>query len=181
MLCHNNQSMINIKQYLINLLMKFEINKSQFSSTIRVSLRQRFSDLAEQCQKQNASKQVLSLIMKLADHAYKLPELPVERLIINKNEHHLRLEQALEQNRKAIFQLLPNSSTMIELRNQTRYLIMELTSEIQREFEEQKKIQNYTKPSSSSSSSSSITTPSSTVSSSHIVFPTEMTTMEMNK
>ena len=74
MLCHNNQSMINIEQYLINLLMKFEINKSQFSSTIRVSLRQRFSDLAQQCQKQNASKQVISLIMKLADHAYKLPE-----------------------------------------------------------------------------------------------------------
>ncbi|CAF3765367.1 unnamed protein product [Rotaria sp. Silwood1] len=73
-LCHNNQSMKNIAQYLINLLRKFQRNKSQFSSTIRISLRQRFSTLIEQCQEQHAPKLIILLIMKLADHAYKLPE-----------------------------------------------------------------------------------------------------------
>ncbi|CAF3753261.1 unnamed protein product [Rotaria sp. Silwood1] len=79
MLCHNNRSMLNIEQYVRNLLKEFDINKSQYSSTIHVSLRQRFSNLAEQCQKQNASKQVITLIMKLADHTYKLPEQTNER------------------------------------------------------------------------------------------------------
>ncbi|CAF4785959.1 unnamed protein product [Rotaria sp. Silwood1] len=79
MLCHNNRSMINIEQYVRNLLKEFDINKSQYSSTICISLRQRFTNLAEQCQKPNASKQVITLIMKLVDHVYKLPDQTNER------------------------------------------------------------------------------------------------------
>ncbi|CAF2817658.1 unnamed protein product [Rotaria sp. Silwood2] len=178
-LCHNNQSMRNIEQYLTNLLIKFEKYKSQLSSVIRVSLRQNFCNLAEQCEKQNASKEVISLIKKLADHAYKLPELPVEKLIITKSKHHLKLEQALEENKKTIFRLLSNSSTVVELRKQTNYLIKELTLEIKREFNEQQEFQNYTEE--SSLSFSFVTTPISTVGSSDVIFSTEMTTMKINK
>jgi hypothetical protein len=74
MLCHSNQSMASIEQYLTNLLTKFEIHKSQFLPNTRVSLRQRFTQLADQCQKQKASKKIVSIAMELADHAYKLPE-----------------------------------------------------------------------------------------------------------
>ena len=42
MLCHTDQSMENIEQNLTHLLMKFEINKSQFSSHTRRLVRQRF-------------------------------------------------------------------------------------------------------------------------------------------
>jgi GTPase SAR1 family protein len=73
-LCYNNRNMNSIEQYLTKLVTQFEINKGQFSLDTRLLLRQRFIDLAEQCQKRNASKQVISLTMKLADHAYKLPE-----------------------------------------------------------------------------------------------------------
>jgi hypothetical protein len=74
MLCHSNQSMASIEQYLTNLLTKFEMHKSLFLPNTRVSLRRRFTQLAEQCQIQNASNQILSIAVKLADHAYKLPE-----------------------------------------------------------------------------------------------------------
>jgi hypothetical protein len=73
-LCDNNQNMTSIEQHLTSLLLKFEINKSKFSSNNRRLLRQRFSHLAEQCQNRNGSKEVISLAMKLANHAYKLPE-----------------------------------------------------------------------------------------------------------
>ncbi|CAF5100584.1 unnamed protein product, partial [Rotaria sp. Silwood1] len=85
--------------------------------------------------------------MKFADHAYKLPELPVEKLI-TKSQHHLRLESALEQKKKIIFQLLSNSSNVIELRKQTNHLIRELTLEIRQEFQKQQEFQYYTKSSS---------------------------------
>jgi len=74
MLCHNNQNMTSIEQYLTDLLIKFKINKSKFSVNSRRLLRKRFSQLAEQCQMQNASKEIILLAIKLADHAYKLPE-----------------------------------------------------------------------------------------------------------
>lgn len=74
MLCHTNQNMTSIEQHLTNLLIKFEINKSKFSSNNRRLLRQRFTNLAEQCQNRNTSKEIISLAMTLADHAYKLPE-----------------------------------------------------------------------------------------------------------
>ena len=74
MLCDVDQSMQSIEQDLTYLLMKFDIVKSQFSSHARRSLRQRFSHLAEQCQKRNAPKQIVSLAINLADHAYKMPD-----------------------------------------------------------------------------------------------------------
>ncbi len=73
-LCYNNQNMTSIKLYLTNLLIKFEISKSNFSANSRRLLRERFSQLAEKCKMQNASKEIISIEMKLADHAYKLPE-----------------------------------------------------------------------------------------------------------
>jgi hypothetical protein len=74
MLCDNKTTMENIEEQLTNVLINFEISKSQLSSTTRLSMRQRFSHLAEQCRKQNGTKEVVSLVMQLADHAYKLPE-----------------------------------------------------------------------------------------------------------
>ncbi len=74
MLCRNNRNMTSIEQYLTELVTEFEITKSRFSPDIRRSLRQRFTNLAQQCEKLNASKKVIILAMNLADHAYKLPE-----------------------------------------------------------------------------------------------------------
>jgi len=66
--------MTSIEQHLKDLFERFEINKSHFSSNVRRLWRQRFSDLAQQCQKRNVSQQIVSFAIKLADHAYKLPE-----------------------------------------------------------------------------------------------------------
>jgi hypothetical protein len=74
MLCNGSQNMKSIKQDLEDLFARFEINKSNFSSNIRRIWRQRFSDFAEECQKQNVSQEIVSFAVKLADHAYKLPE-----------------------------------------------------------------------------------------------------------
>ncbi len=74
MLCNTNQSMASIEQRLRSLFIQLEINKINYPSNVRRLWRQRFSDLAEQCQKQNFSKEIVSFAMKLADHAYKLPE-----------------------------------------------------------------------------------------------------------
>jgi BarA-like signal transduction histidine kinase len=64
----------------------------------------------------------------------------VEELVTNKSSHHLKLEEALQKNKEIIFQLPSNSLTVAELRRQTAKLIKKLTSEIQREYEEQEKL-----------------------------------------
>jgi hypothetical protein len=74
MLYHRSQNMTSIEQDLKDLFVRFEINKSNFSSNVRRLWRQRFSDLAQECQKRNVSQEILSFAIKLADHAYKLPE-----------------------------------------------------------------------------------------------------------
>lgn len=74
LLCENNRNMTSIEEYLTNVLVKFKINKSRFSAADRISLRKRFSHLIQQCHRRNAAKNVISLVMQLADHAYKLPE-----------------------------------------------------------------------------------------------------------
>jgi hypothetical protein len=66
--------MTSIEQDLKDLFLRFEINKSNFSSNVRRLWRQRFSDLAQECQKRNVSQEIVSFAIKLADHAYKLPE-----------------------------------------------------------------------------------------------------------
>ncbi len=57
-----------------------------------------------------------------------------------KSENHLKLEMALEENRKSIHGLSWNSSNLIQLRNETADLIRRLTVEIQREYKERKEI-----------------------------------------
>ncbi len=64
---------------------------------------------------------------------------PVEVLVTEKSQYHIKLEQALEENKKSIYQLPWNSSSLIGLRNQTRYLIKDLTFEIRREYKERGK------------------------------------------
>lgn len=74
MLCNGSQNMKSIEKDLNDSFARFEINKSNFSSNIRRLWRQHFSGLAKECQKQNASQEIVSFAIKLADHAYKLPE-----------------------------------------------------------------------------------------------------------
>ncbi len=62
---------------------------------------------------------------------------PVRELIINKGAHHLRLELALEQNKKLISRLPSYSSRLLELRKQGINLTTELTYEIKREIKKQ--------------------------------------------
>jgi len=73
-LCQTNQPRVIIEDRLSYLLAEFKKRKSQFSVIMRRALRQRFTYLAEQCQKRNDTKQIIFLAMSLADHAYKLPE-----------------------------------------------------------------------------------------------------------
>lgn len=73
-LCRDNQTLDSIRQNLTNFYNEFEKNKGKFSANNRRLLRQRIVQLAEQCQKQNISKDVISFAMELANHAYKLPE-----------------------------------------------------------------------------------------------------------
>jgi CRISPR/Cas system-associated protein Csx1 len=61
---------------------------------------------------------------------------PIEVLVTEKSEYHIKLEEALKENKESIAQLPWNSSSLIELRTQANYLIRELTSEIQREYKE---------------------------------------------
>jgi len=63
--------------------------------------------------------------------------VPVRELIINKSAHHLRLELALEQNKKLISRLRSYSSRLLELREQGINLTTELTYEIKREIKKQ--------------------------------------------
>lgn len=63
----------------------------------------------------------------------------MEELIKNKSVLHLELEKALKKNRETISQLASNSSIVNELRKQTRNIIKQLTSEIQREYKEEHK------------------------------------------
>ncbi len=65
---------------------------------------------------------------------------PVEVLVTEKSQYHIKLEQALKENKKSIYQLPWNSSSLIGLRTQARYLIRNLTSEIQREYEERQEL-----------------------------------------
>jgi hypothetical protein len=64
----------------------------------------------------------------------------VEVLVPKKSEHRLKLEKALEENKKSIYGLLWNSSSLVQLRVQTSELIMRLTAVIQREYKERKKL-----------------------------------------
>ncbi|CAF1187476.1 unnamed protein product [Adineta steineri] len=138
MLCDKNSNMTKIEQYLKNFESQFEIQKSQFSTNDRLALRQRFINLTEQCQKQNASKQIILLTMTLADHAYKLPEPSIKPLIINKSELHLRLDRLLAENKATIMQLPLNSSLLVELRQQGKNITKQLTNEMKREIQMEK-------------------------------------------
>ncbi|CAF1165390.1 unnamed protein product [Adineta steineri] len=164
MLCHKNENMTKIEQYLKNFQSQFEIQKSKFSTNDRVLLRQRFINLTEQCQKQNVSKQIILLIMTLADHAYKLPEPSVKSLINNKSELHLRLERLLAENKATIMQLPLNSSRLVELRQQGKNITKQLTNEMKREIQMEKGFEKQTNLSSSSIASSSPQTGNTTTS-----------------
>ncbi len=74
MLCNVSQHIPSIEIYLKDLFVRFEIIKSSFPSNVRQLWRQRFSNLAEECQRRNFSQEIVSFAFKLADHAYKLPE-----------------------------------------------------------------------------------------------------------
>ena len=80
---------------------------------------------------------------KKTNHAKKfflLLTAPVEVLVTVKSVEHLKLEMALEKNRKSIYGLPWNSSRLIKRRNETADLIRRLTVEIQREYKERKEL-----------------------------------------
>ena len=56
----------------------------------------------------------------------------------NKSPYHLKLEQALEENKETIFRLPVNDSTLNGLRQQAINLTKELTLEIVREHNEER-------------------------------------------
>jgi hypothetical protein len=62
---------------------------------------------------------------------------PVQKLVTSKSAYHLRLEQALKKNKKAIFRSQANGLLIDELREQAHTLTTVLAVEIKREFEEE--------------------------------------------
>jgi hypothetical protein len=64
----------------------------------------------------------------------------VKLLVPKKSEYHLKLEKAVEENKKSIYGLSWNSSSLVKLRVETSELIMRLTGVIQREYKERKKL-----------------------------------------
>ncbi|CAF4622730.1 unnamed protein product, partial [Rotaria socialis] len=162
MLCHGNQTMTNIEQHLKDLFVRFEISKSNFSSNVRRLWRQRFSDLAEECQKRNVSQEIVSFAIKLADHAYKLPEPPVPELVRIKSTNHIRLEREINEMKQAIYQSSSNSTTVTELRKQATNLIKKLTVEIRQEIVEEEKLRKQTTTLSTLSITSSFSTTTTT-------------------
>lgn len=73
-LCDGSLAAANIDHHFNKSFVRFEVLKSRFSINTRCLWRQRFLHLAEHCKKRNGSREIISLAMKLADHAYKLPE-----------------------------------------------------------------------------------------------------------
>ena len=73
-LCSSNITVQAVQARLTRLLVQFDIDKGHLTPSTRRKLRQQFSALAEQCQQRPGSNATVSLAMKLADHAYKLPE-----------------------------------------------------------------------------------------------------------
>jgi hypothetical protein len=62
---------------------------------------------------------------------------PIKNLVTRKTASHLRLEQALKQNKETILRSLVNGSMINELRRQASSLTDELTTEIKREYKEE--------------------------------------------
>ncbi|CAF0816461.1 unnamed protein product [Adineta steineri] len=143
MLCHESQNMRNIEQHLEDLFIRFEINKSNLSSNVRRLWRQRFSDLAEECQKRNVSQEIVSFLIKLVDHIYKLPEPPVPEIVQRKSEVHIRLERDINETKQAIYQFSSNCSNVTELRNQATKLIRKLTYIIRQEIAHEEKLRKF--------------------------------------
>ncbi|CAF1478778.1 unnamed protein product [Adineta ricciae] len=162
MLCNGNRKTTNLDQYFNETFVHFESIKGNFSTDTRRSWRQRFSDLAQECQKQNVSQEIVSFIMKLADHAYKLPEPPVPALVTRKSELHIHLEQEINETKRAIYKFTTNGTTVTELRNKIVELIKKLTVEMRREIFEEEKLRNQTTTLSTVTSPSTTTTTSST-------------------
>jgi hypothetical protein len=65
---------------------------------------------------------------------------PIKNLLINKSANHLRLEQALKENKEVILRSLANALTITELRKQAGDLTKELGAEIQREYKEEQEL-----------------------------------------
>jgi hypothetical protein len=57
--------------------------------------------------------------------------------VASKSSYHLKLEQALKENKETIFRLPINDSTLNGLRQQAINLTKELTLEILREYKEE--------------------------------------------
>ena len=73
-LYQKNHTNASLQASFEDLFVRFETQKSRFPPNTRPRWRQDFIDFAEDCRKRNLSEEIISFVMKLADHAYKLPE-----------------------------------------------------------------------------------------------------------
>ena len=76
-LCRRRQPVVNgieEERYLTSLVERFDQMKSFYSPEQRLSIRRNVISVFQQCQQQNASLIVLSLLLQLAEHAFRQPE-----------------------------------------------------------------------------------------------------------
>ena len=76
----------------------------------------------------------------MTEHGFVVAKLP--ELLRTKSANHTRLEQALQKNKAAVFEVLSsssNASLLKELRDEASRLTKELTQEVQWEYREQRK------------------------------------------
>ena len=136
--------MIYLLKGLENLLSNFEIRKNYLSANDRRLMHRHFRNLAIYLKKEKNSTRTVSLTEQLADHGYKsaeceyfvfynfiVPLKPVE----GKSSEHVKLGQALIENRQKIFHLLSikvHSFLINELPHKATSLTQQLNLEIQK-------------------------------------------------
>ncbi|UJR06806.1 hypothetical protein I4U23_011093 [Adineta vaga] len=156
-LCDKSDTIKSMEAYFNDTLLRFEKIKRQLSINMHHLWRKRFIGLAQKCQKQNASQQLISFVSQLADHAYKLPEPLLPNLVNRKSAEHIKLEREINETKRAIYQFTTNSSTVTDLRRHAGGLIRKLRWEIRREYFEEEKLRNQTTTTTLSSSSTTNT------------------------
>ena len=122
---------------LASLVERFDQMKSFYPPQQRLSIHRHVVNVLQRCQQQNSSVAILSLLLQLADHAFRQPEVEIE-LVKEKSVEHRQLEKALRQNKERVLALvsrnLSASSLVTKLRKDAINLTMLLTREIQREM-----------------------------------------------
>lgn len=120
------------------------------SKSKRVERNDRTGDEARRCRIQITRAYVARVNFSAKHRSRPFVAALMKELVASKSARHITLEQALEANRKAALNESSNSSRLVELREQRKALVTNLTEEIKREMQAEQD-PHRTEPSTSSS------------------------------